>query len=608
MALAQVYPCFPACIRGQPSVLKLDPTRNKLLYALGPNVVIRDVVPPSGGGPVNVQLYTGHSYPVTAVEMAPSGCFVASGDDKGTVLIWACDNPEQPLKLETSVFGGAVLDIAWSGDSQRLIACGDGKASMAKVIMWDSGNSVGEISGHAKKVNSCSFKSSRPFRIATGGDDNKVNFYEGPPFKYSKTAKTHERFVNMVRFSPSGDRFFSVSSDMHLCVYDGKTGEMAAEGKVHAGSINGAMWSSDSTQILTCSGDGSAKVLDAGSLAEIGTLNFLSGDAKKKVEEQQVGCAWTAHGLLTYSLGGVLNLTTAATDASPALVQRGHSKPISCLAFDETSSRLLAGSFEDGHGSLRGQLLSWDLSTGVAASLAGAPHANAVVGVAVSGGTYVTCSTDDTVCFSSADGYGDKVPIGACPKGFSCGGDLVAVVTTTDKLVVFSVSSKAQAGEAKLGFSPTCVSVAPNDALIAAGGEDNNVHVLGADGSEKLSLARHKAQVSCVSFSPSAELIASGCANKEVVVWSAADGAPVITGLSGFHTARVSCIAWSPDGGSFASGGVDAMIIVWDVESKKPKHTVRNSHTGGAVLALKYESPAAIISAGADANIKRWAV
>eukprot|EP00965_Chrysotila_dentata_P119414 3947604-Pleurochrysis_carterae.AAC.1 len=128
--------------------------------------------------------------------MAPSGCYVASGDSNGTIRVWACDTPEQILKLETPVFSGAVLDIAWSADNQRILAVGNGQQSFAKVFMWDSGNTVGEISGHTKKITTCSFKQTRPFRIATGGDDLAVNLYAGPPFKFQKAMKKHERFVN----------------------------------------------------------------------------------------------------------------------------------------------------------------------------------------------------------------------------------------------------------------------------------------------------------------------------------------------------------------------------------------------------------------------------
>lgn len=40
--------------------------------------------------------------------------------------------------------------------------------------MWDTGSSVGEISGHGKKILSCDFKQTRPFQIATASEDMQV--------------------------------------------------------------------------------------------------------------------------------------------------------------------------------------------------------------------------------------------------------------------------------------------------------------------------------------------------------------------------------------------------------------------------------------------------
>lgn len=59
---------------------------------------------------------------------------------------------------------------------------------------WDSGSNVGEFDGHSKRVLSCTFKPTRPFRIVTGGEDFIVNFYEGPPFKF----KLSHRFVLVI--------------------------------------------------------------------------------------------------------------------------------------------------------------------------------------------------------------------------------------------------------------------------------------------------------------------------------------------------------------------------------------------------------------------------
>ena len=37
----------------------------------------------------------------------------------------------------------------------------------------------------------------------------QVNFYEGPPFKFKGTAKSHERFPNCVRSSPAWEAFLA---------------------------------------------------------------------------------------------------------------------------------------------------------------------------------------------------------------------------------------------------------------------------------------------------------------------------------------------------------------------------------------------------------------
>ena len=55
------------------------------------------------------------------------------------------------------------------------------------VFLWDSGSSVGDIIGHSKFINSIDYRPTRPFRVATAGEDKLVCWYEGPPFRY-KTA------------------------------------------------------------------------------------------------------------------------------------------------------------------------------------------------------------------------------------------------------------------------------------------------------------------------------------------------------------------------------------------------------------------------------------
>lgn len=66
---------------------------------------------------------------------------------------------------------------------------GDGRDKFGAAIMWDTGATVGDISGHSKCINSIDFKPNRPYRVATAGEDNESAFFQGPPFKYQFSNK-----------------------------------------------------------------------------------------------------------------------------------------------------------------------------------------------------------------------------------------------------------------------------------------------------------------------------------------------------------------------------------------------------------------------------------
>lgn len=127
---------------------------------------------------------------------------------------------------EYSIIAGRINDLAWDGDSQRIIAVGNGKELFGHCITADSGNSVGEISGHSSQINCVSIRQQRPLRAATGSDDTNVVFFHGAPFKYNASLQgNHNKFVFGTAFSPDGATLVSVGADRRVWLYDGKTGE-----------------------------------------------------------------------------------------------------------------------------------------------------------------------------------------------------------------------------------------------------------------------------------------------------------------------------------------------------------------------------------------------
>lgn len=193
-----VYGCTPATTRGKAILLGGDPKGNNFVYTCGSSVVMRNIK-----DPLKCELYTEHQHQTTVARYAPSGFYMASGgelslcgaivtehsllDVSGTVRIWDTTQKEHILKLELRVLSGPINDLQWSDDSKRIVAVGEGKDRFGAVFLWDSGSSVGEISGPTKPATTCDFKQTRPYRIAVGSEDFQVCWLEGPPFKF-KTA------------------------------------------------------------------------------------------------------------------------------------------------------------------------------------------------------------------------------------------------------------------------------------------------------------------------------------------------------------------------------------------------------------------------------------
>lgn len=258
-SLVNIYGSLPRTNRGTPIVLGADPKGKNFLYVNGNSVFIRNIDNPS-----KCDVYTEHSLPVYVAKYSPSGFYIASADQSGKVRIWDTTNKEHILKNEFQPIVGIIKDLEWSSDNQRIIVGGEGREKFGHVFNSETGTSVGEIMGCSKAINSVDFKPNRPFRAVVASEDNSICYFEGPPFKWKRSLYEHERFVNVVRYSPNGERFASGGADGKLVLFDGKTGDKLYEiGKpAHSGGIYGICWDPTSQRLLSVSGDKTAKLWD----------------------------------------------------------------------------------------------------------------------------------------------------------------------------------------------------------------------------------------------------------------------------------------------------------------------------------------------------------
>lgn len=597
-SLVNTYAPAPGTTRGRPIHISGDPKGNNFLYCNERAVFIRNLK-----NPLQVDMYTEHQHPPTIARYSPSGFYIASGDVAGNVRIWDTVNKEHILKIELKILSGPVLDLQWSEDSKRLVVVGEGKEKFGAVVMWDSGSSVGEISGHSKAILACDFKQTRPYRIVTGSDDTQVNFFEGPPFKFTKSFKEHTRFVTCVRFSPDGNKYISVGTDRAGFIFDGKTGELITKlstTDAHQGGIYSCSWSPDSKLILTASADKTAKIWDASTGNCVRTFN-LALSPTPVPEDQQLGCLWQGQDLLSIGLSGDIAFLNENDNSKPRHVIKGHQKFITALAVDRDAKRFISGSYD-------ALILKWDITTGFADNIQGKGHTNQINRISIQGENLVSCGMDDSIRITPLNGaYGESLGLESNPADLAVGRKDLILAATANSIVVIVGGKIANVHQVK--YQPTAIGLSVDETTVAVGGKDNLIHLYRLNGTQLSDgpvLEGHRGALTVVTYSPDGKYLASADTNRDIFVWDIASNKLVIQGWV-FHTARVNALSWSPDSLHLVSGSLDGHLYVWSVEATSKRIQVKDAHRGGVNCALWVDNNT-VASAGQDCTIKTWSI
>ncbi|KAI1875679.1 uncharacterized protein JN550_001965 [Neoarthrinium moseri] len=599
IAIEKILAANPATSRGQPTQLSTDPKGERIAYASGKSIFLRSI-----DNPAECKQYTGHTTNTTVARFSPSGFYVASGDVAGTVRVWDAVEAVN-TKGEYHIISGRINDIAWDGDSQRIIAVGDGRERFGHCITADSGNSVGEVSGHSKVINAVAIRGMRPLRAATVSDDMAMCFLHGAPFKFnSKHSGVHKGFVFGAAFSPDGNHLVTVGADKKIQLYDGKTGEPTksfGEGE-HTGSIFAVSWAKDSKKLVTASADQTVKVWDVEAGKSTQTWKLGGGVS---IPDQQVGVVWP-HGrsdglIISLNLDGDLTYFHEGKP-EPVKVVQGHNKSITAMGADSEGkgSKLWTGSFE-------GRVLNWDISSGVGAVVDGQSHTNQVSQIASSSGSGYSVGWDDTlrIIDESANTFaGESIKLSAQPKGVASteGKTYVATASGIEIYTKGSLAGKLDISDAQ----PT--SIAAHGSLVAVGLSNNAVRVYKADSSSNLAQCceakNSTAQISAVAFSRDGSHLAAGNSSGKIFAYKTSD-LSIATDRWSAHTARVTSISWNEAGTHAVSGALDTNVFVWSLAKPGSRVKALNAHKDG-VNAVAWLSGDRVASTGGDAAVKIW--
>uniref|UniRef100_T2MIR7 WD repeat-containing protein 1 n=1 Tax=Hydra vulgaris TaxID=6087 RepID=T2MIR7_HYDVU len=599
--LLNIFAGTPRTTRGRPIHLSADPKGKNFLYCQGNSIIIRDVENPS-----NSDVYTQHAKDTTSAAYSPSGFYICSADVTGKVRIWDTVNKDHILKYEYPALGGPIKDIAWTEDSKRIGVCGEGREKAAHVFMWDTGTSVGELTGPLKACNNISIKQTRPYRLVVSSEDYSTCYYEGPPFKLKSQFREHTSFANCVRFSPDGNKFVSAGSDGRCFVHDGKTGDLigemcSAQQKVHNGGIYGISWSPDSKMLMTCSADKTVKIWNMDDLSSKEVVSFEMG---KTIDDMQVGCLWVGDNIISVSLSGNINYLDMKDPSKPKRVVKGHNKAIVASCLNEDRTLLFTASFE-------GLTCYWDLVTGVAEYVQGEAHKNQVMHMECKNDTIVTCGMDDTVRFitvSEKKYSSSVVALSSQPRGCAIGNLGLSIVVCVNSIIVIQDGKVAQK-YSSLSFDPTCVAISCDLAKVAVGTEESKVVIYDIIGSE---LKQHSdfptnGNVTCIQFSPDNKFLAISTGKKQVKVVLTSDF-KTEQGNWASHSGKVNSIDWTPNSHFLASAGIDGAVYVWDVVKGDASASLRGAHSQSVdVTSVRWSDNNTLLTCGRqDCCVRKW--
>ncbi|XP_048230804.1 actin-interacting protein 1-2 [Ricinus communis] len=601
--LIETFACAPSTERGRGILISGDPKSNSILYTNGRSVIIRYL-----NDPLKVHVYGEHGYPVTVARYSPNGEWIASADISGTIRIWGTHN-DFVLHKEFRVLSGRIDDLQWSPDQLRIVASGDGKGkSLVRAFMWDTGSTVGDFDGHSRRVLSCAFKPTRPFRIATCGEDFIVNFYEGPPFRFMLSHREHSNFVNCVRFSPDGSKCISVGSDKKGIIYNGKTGEIIghlSQEQGHASSIYAVSWNPDSKQVLTVSADKSAKIWEISENGDGSVTKTLVCPGFGGVDDMLVGCLWQNDYLVIVSLGGTIHLFSATDLDKPPVCLSGHLKNVNALTAVQSEPKVILTSSFDGH------ILKWIQGHGYTGKIERKDNAKLKC-LTASEQEVVASGFDNRVRRIPLNEDGSRaeenVDIGSEPNDLSLAIDSPGLALVSTESGVALLNGLKVVSNTTLAYTVTASVISPDGSEAIVGGQDGKLHIYSVSG-ETLSkvavLEKHRGAISVIGYSPDLSMFASADRNREAVVWDRASKEIKLNNML-YHTARINCLAWSPNSTMVATGSLDTCAIIYEVgKPASNRVTIKGAHLGG-VYGLAFTDDCTLISSGEDAFIRVW--
>ncbi len=477
------------------------------------------------------------------ITISPDGKLAALAGRDGAVTLW-----DIAARADLDRLPGhrdEVTGLSFSSDGKLLVS-----ASWDKTLrLWDvaTRTELATLNGHTEEIYAVAFLPGDRI-LVSGGNDGTVRFWDVPSRRELQAVSLGDEKIRALAVSPDGATVAAGTATGGLYLLRGAA---VTRYRPHAESLVALRFSNDGSRLFTASYDKRALMLDASTLAPLGS--FVYWDAFFALDLDHDG-----NTVALASRDATILLWDTRTGKAESL--RGHDAPVQAAAFTPDGDRILSAGAD-------GTLRLWKTAvTRPARIFTG--HRTYIPAVALSpdGKLLASSSWDRTVKIWDIAGEREVRSIEyaeVCHAvAFSPDGKLLATAGQDRRIRLFPPAGEAPPVTLE-GHEDGVYSIAfsPDGKLLASGSWDRTVRVWDIERRRTVQLfSDHASSVHTVAFSPDGTLIASAGRDKVIIVRRVADGTHVAI-LAGHH-GNILSLSFSPDGKHIASAGEDDVVYI----------------------------------------------
>jgi WD40 repeat protein/tetratricopeptide (TPR) repeat protein len=500
----------------------------------------------------------GHADAVTALAYSPDGKRLASSSGSferlkasGEVKVWDAASGKELFTAAGPK--GFHLRVAFSPDGSRLAADG----FLGPPTVWDAttGRVQLALTGLAPS-NGVAFSPDGKYLAC--GSAHQVRLLDARTGKVVRTFASHIPGVMDLAFSPNGNVLATAGADKLVRLWDVNTGREVFTFRGHRGPVSAVAFHPRGGGLASGSLDRTVQLWGTGGLRAMATFTTAEGLI--------MALASSPDGRFYASgAGSVITVRDTRTNAVAATL-RGHTLPVTTLAFSADGNRLISSAME--HQEFRGaEVKVWDVPGARELFALGKP-------------THLTLGVD-----------------------YSPDGKRLATADNNRTLRLWD----ARTGKEVLTLrdQPTPImglSFSPDGSRLAVAA-DEELRVLDtASGKRLLAVSAHKPMVVAVRYSPDGRHLATGGMDGVLKIWDAADGKVVFT-LRG-HAGVIRSLSFSPDGRRLASAAWDRTTRVWDLTTGEEVLTLTEAVVEVAAAAFSADGRRLLTACGPTVYVR----